>query len=152
MPLLREAFANEIERRELTFKEIENMCDISSQMIMDVLAGKVPTEATIQKICCGLSLNRDSIITDPLNMSIEEAAIMTGKTKEFVRMAIEQGKMAGTCVVSDTGFRNYHIPRKAFENYMGLNGTFSLEMLVDLIATELQKRLGLDEHFVEEKA
>lgn len=145
MPLLREAFANEMEKHEYSFQDIERRCDISFQMCMDVLAGKIPTEATIQKICCGLCIDRDSIVTDPLNMSIEEAAIMTGKTKDFVRMAIEQGKMAGTCVVSETGFRNYHIPRKAFENYMGLNGTFSLDMFVELLADELSKRFGLTE-------
>ena len=145
MPLLREAFANEMEKHEYTFQDIERRCDISFQMCMDVLAGKIPTEAIIRKICEGLCIDRDSIITDPLNMSIEEASVMTGKTKDFIRMAIEQGKMPGACIVSDTGFRNYHIPRKAFENYMGINGSFSFEMLVDLLATELNKKLGLDE-------
>lgn len=146
MPLLKDAVCNEIEKRELSFKEVERLCNVSVQMIMDVIAGKTPSEPIIQKFCNGLNIDRDEIITDPLNMSIREAAIMSGKSNDFVRMAIEQKRMPGACVISpDTGIRTYHIPRKAFEAYMGLSQSFNLDMLADLLANEISKRLGLVE-------
>lgn len=140
MPQLREVFAQEMNNKNMTFKDVGMCCDISTQMVIDVLAGRFPTEATIQKICNGLSIDRNAIDIDPLNMSIEDASVMTGKTKDFIRIAIEQGRMPGACIVSDTGYRNYHIPRKAFENYMGLIGSFSLDVLTDMLAHELAKK------------
>lgn len=142
MPLLQQAFANEIERRQLTFKEVEILCEIDLNTIMYVLAGKTPKEEIILKICDGLHLDRDDITTDSLNISIKEAAEMTGKSADYIRMAIEQKRMPGSVVFSEGGIRSFHIPRKAFENYMGLNESFSLNILVSLLADEVMKRMN----------
>lgn len=55
---------------------------------------------------------------DELNISVEEVCKTIHKSRDFVINAVQQGMMPGAVVVSKTGIRNVHIPRKAFEAYM----------------------------------
>ena len=140
MPLLQEKMAHEMGRRQLTFHDVETLCDISGQMVMDILAGKVPREDIVQKVCEGLHLDRDDIVTDPLNMSIKEAAAMTGRSQYFIRTAVEQKRMPGTCIISENGTRAFHIPRRAFMKYMEEYQSSNLESLVNMLFDKLNDK------------
>lgn len=142
MPLLQQAFANEIEKRQLTFKEVENLCEIDLNTIMSVLAGKTTKEEIILKICEGLHLDRDDITTASPNMSVKEAAEMSGMGTDYIRMGIEQKRLPGSVVFSETGIRTFHIPRKAFEKYMEEVDSFTFEKLINILADEVYKRMN----------
>ena len=55
---------------------------------------------------------------DELNISVEEVCKTIHKSRDFVINAVQQGMMPGAVVVSKTGIRTVHIPRKAFISYM----------------------------------
>lgn len=51
---------------------------------------------------------------DELNISVEEVCKTIHKSRDFVINAVQQGMMPGAVVVSKTGIRSVHIPRKGF--------------------------------------
>ncbi len=55
---------------------------------------------------------------DILNISIEEASMLIKKSAEYVRQAVENGKFGTNLGIGERG--NYHIPRLAFYQYMGI--------------------------------
>lgn len=138
--LFKDALASEIERRELTFKDVQTLCEISSHDIMTILAGKRVKDDILIKVCEGLHIDIDDITLDELNMSVKEASEMTGKSQDFVRIAIEQGRLPGSCVTSENGTRSFHIPRKAMEKYMGMSEDFTLGLLVDVIIAAIEEK------------
>lgn len=67
------------------------------------------------------------------NISVSEVAKRIHKDPSFVINAIQQGVFPGCVVVNESGRRNAHIPRKAFEEYMEhFNKSPSDELIIAL--------------------
>lgn len=142
MPLLKEAVLKTMESRTLTLKDAEILCEVPQRTIMDILSGKVPRGDVIKKVCNGLKIEIDDIVTDPLNMSVHEAAILLSKSDDFIKIAVEQGRLPGCCITTN-GIRTFHIPRKKMEEYMGIEKQpFSFDDFIENIVSELISRLN----------
>lgn len=76
---------------------------------------------------------------DEWNMSVSEAMELTHKSREFIINAIQQGVMPGAVVVSKTGIRNVHIPRKAFEAYMNEWNTSPTDKVIQALFKKYTK-------------
>lgn len=64
-----------------------------------------------------------------LNVSIKDAAIISGKGAYFVRNAITNGKMPGIHVVSKGNRRTFNIPKKALLDYLHMTEKEADEIL-----------------------
>jgi len=73
-------------------------------------------------------------------ISIAEAAARTGMSMQTIRIGLQQGRLKfGTAVKTSTNW-TYHIPRKAFEQYLE-TGEVSAELQVNKIREILKEIL-----------
>lgn len=76
---------------------------------------------------------------DEWSISVEEVMRITKKSRDFILNAIEQGMMPGAVVVSKTGIRSVHIPRKAFEAYMNEWNTSPTDKVIQALFKKYTK-------------
>lgn len=81
---------------------------------------------------------------DELNISVEEVCKTIHKSRDFVINAVQQGMMPGAVVVSKTGIRSVHIPRKAFMDYMNNYYRAPSDKLIAAVVEELTKRKTIE--------
>ena len=77
---------------------------------------------------------------DELNISVEEVCKTIHKSHDFVINAVQQGMMPGAVVVSKTGIRSVHIPRKAFEAYMNEWNTSPTDKIIQALFKKYTKK------------
>ena len=100
--------------KESDLKMLSRKTKIPQPKLVSYAKGIKPTTKHLEKICEALDVDVDEIIFDDLNISIAECAATMGKGPNFVRAMIRNGEF-GYC-----DGKNYHIPRKQFEKYMGI--------------------------------
>lgn len=81
---------------------------------------------------------------DELNISVKEVCKTIHKSRDFVINAVQQGMMPGAVVVSKTGIRSVHIPRKAFMDYMNNYYRAPSDKLIAAVVEELTKRKTIE--------
>ena len=88
---------------------------------------------------------------DKLNISVEEVCKTIHKSRDFVINAVQQGMMPGAVVVSKTGIRSVHIPRKAFESYMNEWNTSPTDKVIQALFKKYTKKRHVLQHAPLEK-
>lgn len=130
-----------MERRNLSLSLMSTYTGIRESVMQRYLDGEIPTDRDIEKICNGLNIDENDITYDDLSISVKECAMLMNEGIIFVRCAIEKKRLPGICVESK-GRKKYHIPRKAFMQYME-QWNSPLKEEVDLLKKQLSGLTGV---------
>jgi transcriptional regulator with XRE-family HTH domain len=120
--------------RNMTQTQLSALSGIGKSSISQYLSGKnVPTDKMKQKLADALDVsidyfNGETVHLDPApdgctlkNVSIEHAAKLLGKSKQFVRVSLQRGIAPFGFAVMGTGKKwSYHISPKKFYDYAGI--------------------------------
>lgn len=79
---------------------------------------------------------------DANNISVEEVMKVIHKDRDFIISAIQNRTFPGSVTVSQSGRRNVHIPRKAFEDYMNHFHTSPSEELIIALIDRITKKIS----------
>lgn len=126
------SFASNLKRamaeRNISQSELSAITGISKSGISQYLSGKYePKERIIEKLADVLECStaylvcEDDINLDTFgmrNITIEQAAKMLGKSKQFVRMALQRGVAPFGFAVKMSSKYTYHISPKKLAEYM----------------------------------
>lgn len=120
--------------REITQTQLSNTTGIAKSGISQYLSGKVtPKENIIRKLADALEVTVEFLTgkTEPQttpnfpkiepfkNVSVADAAKMLGKSKEFVRVALQRGIAPFGMAVKISGNKyTYHISPRKLEQYI----------------------------------
>lgn len=75
------------------------------------------------------------------SITVAECAKRIGKSEAFIRRAIINGSFPGSYTLNENGVGNFHIPRKAFEEYMThFYRSASDELIEALIESYMQSK------------
>lgn len=101
--------------------------------------GIMPCEEHRNKICKVLGLDpHDLPLFDTnLNMTVTEVAKRMKRTSQFVKDAIDNGTLVGC----RDGKGNYHIPRKRWEIYMGIEQEADIKGIVGQVCGAIKYML-----------
>jgi transcriptional regulator with XRE-family HTH domain len=136
-----ENLALAMHRREITQKELAALTGISKSGISQYLSGKQhPRAGKVQKFADALETTAEFLTGETpndarpalprfeafRNVSIEDAARILGKSKNFVRIALQRGVAPFGFAVKISGNKySYHISPRKLEHYIqgeGVNG------------------------------
>lgn len=126
------SFASNLKRamaeRNITQSELSAITGISKSGISQYLSGKYePKERIIEKLADVLECSTAYLVCEDdtnldtfgmRNITIEQAAKMLGKSKQFVRMALQRGVAPFGFAVKMSSKYTYHISPKKLAEYM----------------------------------
>lgn len=119
--------------RNITPTQLAALSGIGKSSISQYLSGKnVPTDKAKKKLADALDVsleyfNGQTVHLDPApencgikNVTVEHAAKILGKSKQFVRVSLQRGIAPFGFATKVTGGKySYHISPKKFNEYMG---------------------------------
>ncbi len=126
------SFASNLKRamaeRNISQSELSAITGISKSGISQYLSGKYePKERIIEKLADVLECSTAYLVCEDdtnldtfgmRNITIEQAAKMLGKSKQFVRMALQRGVAPFGFAVKMSSKYTYHISPKKLAEYM----------------------------------
>jgi transcriptional regulator with XRE-family HTH domain len=112
--LFNELLKKELTNHNLEIKDLADRTGLSYQKIYSYVNGTIPNSNDLHIVCNELEINVDDITFDDLNISVTEAAKMMQKSPQFVKAMVKNG------VFGYYDGSTFHIPRRKFEQYMGL--------------------------------
>ena len=126
------SFASNLKRamaeRNISQSELSAITGISKSGISQYLSGKYePKEMIIEKLADVLECSTAYLVCEDdtnldtfgmRNITIEQAAKMLGKSKQFVRMALQRGVAPFGFAVKMSSKYTYHISPKKLAEYM----------------------------------
>lgn len=109
--------------------ELADFSHVSKSGISQYLSGKVqPKERIINKLAIALDCSADYLMRNSAddmndaattnNVSVEQAAKMLGKSKQFVRVALQKGIVPFGFAVKMSSKYTYHISPKKLNEYI----------------------------------
>jgi transcriptional regulator with XRE-family HTH domain len=117
-------------KQNLNQVELSGLSGVGKSSICQYLAGKnTPHMTTKEKLANALEVPvtffdyeiASSDTDDQKNISVEQCANMIGKSKQFVRIALQRGLVPFGYATKVTGNRySYHISAKKLNEYMGI--------------------------------
>lgn len=131
------SFANNLktamEQRNMSQSELSALVGVGKSSISQYLSGKnIPKPAVMQKLADALEtsaeyLKGESVSPDVnimgqalKNVSVEQAAKLLGKSKQFVRVSLQRGIAPFGFAVKVSGDKwSYHISPRKLNEYMG---------------------------------
>lgn len=131
------SFANNLkaamEQRQMNQSELSALTGIGKSSISQYLSGKnIPKSAVMQKLADALETSVDYLEGKHVspdvntagqamkNVPVEQAAKMLGKSKQFVRVALQRGIAPFGFAVKISGDKwSYHISPRKLNEYMG---------------------------------
>ena len=122
--LLNEVLKNEMLRHNLEIKDLARITGLSYQKIYSYVKGAVPNNKDLNTVCEAMGIDVDDITFDELNISVTECARTMKKANGFVKAMVKRG------VFGFYDGSTYHIPRKKFEQYMGMVESIDMNQLV----------------------
>ncbi len=123
-----------MDERQVTQTQLAGMVGISKSSISQYLSGKhEPIQTVAKRIADALetsvdflfgrgnvSMDADSMGVALKNVPVEQAARMLGKSKQFVRVALQRGKAPFGFAVKISGDKwSYHISPRKLSEYIG---------------------------------
>ena len=122
------SFARAMAERNISQSELSAITGISKSGISQYLSGKYePKERIIEKLADVLECSTAYLVCEDdtnldtfgmRNITIEQAAKMLGKSKQFVRMALQRGVAPFGFAVKMSSKYTYHISPKKLAEYM----------------------------------
>lgn len=123
-----------MDERDMSQSQLSALSGIGKSSISQYLSGKnVPTDKAKKKLADALDVsvdyfNGETVHLDPVpdgcklkNVSVERAAKLLGKSKQFVRVSLQRGIAPFGFAVKGTGDKwSYHISPKKFYDYAGV--------------------------------
>lgn len=145
--LFSEVIKGEMSLRNLSIKDMAECTGLTESKIRSYTLGTIPKDKDLNKVCEAIGVDVDTLVFDNLNISVEECAKTMKKSRDFVKSMVRNG------VFGFTNGETYHIPRKKFEQYMGLIEAINSEEIAKLIAYSLKVVLKelIKETFKKEK-
>lgn len=124
---LRDLFISQMDNKGLSAKDLAQLTRINIETINIILKGAKIEDNELEIICHVLDLNPNDLpVENPdLNMTIHEAAVRMHKSDGYVKAALRNGSIPGS-YVEGSQFGG-HIPRLAFEQYMGMRDSGELK-------------------------
>lgn len=125
--LLSEAIQAEMHSRQWSMQTLADKLNVSFAKAQGWYYGDIPDAKDLELICNTLGINLDDIVLDNLNISVTEASKVMNKNPNFVKAMVRNGVFGYT-----TG-NSYHIPRKKFYEYMGLEKSVSVDQVANAL-------------------
>lgn len=133
--LFSEIIKEEMKKYHLSIDDIAEACNLSSSKIRSYTLGTIPNQKDLSKVCEAVGLNADDLIFDNLNISISEASKLMQKSPNFIKMMVRKG------VFGFYDGSTYHIPRRKFEEYMGLRNNYQIDNIVEAMFQLLKEKI-----------
>lgn len=146
--LLSEIVKDEMSKRSLSIKDMAECTGLTENKIRSYTLGTIPKKDDLKKVCDAIGVDPDTLVFDNLNISVEECAKTMGKASTYVKYLVRKG------VFGSTDGTTYHIPRKKFEQYMGMIEMLKVEEVTNMLAYALKTVIKdlIKETFKQEKA
>lgn len=145
--LLSTIIKDEMSLRNLSIKDMAECTGLTENKIRSYTLGTIPKKNDLDKVCEAIGVDPDTLVFDNLNISVEECAKTMGKKRTYVEFLVRKG------VFGSTDGTTYHIPRKKFEQYMGLVEMSKTEEVANMFAYALRSVIKdlIKETFKQEK-
>ncbi|WP_084676246.1 helix-turn-helix domain-containing protein [Carnobacterium pleistocenium] len=116
-----------MDRKEITQKQLADLTGLGKSSISQYISGKnEPSERNKKILMNALEVEADfleeseSMPYEYGNVPIETAAKLMGKSKQFIRVGLQQGVFEFGYAVKMIGRYSYHISPKKFYEYIGM--------------------------------
>ena len=137
--LLSDLIKEKMTSRKLTLQNIMMLTDLPAEKIKKALDGGLLTGKEEAMLCDGLKIDPDDITFDEYSISVSDAAKAMQIAPETLRCAMKNNRFPVGCWL---GGRSFHIPAKAFWNYMGLRSQSHLASDVTMLAMTLVEEIS----------
>lgn len=138
--LPKDLISDVMSKRNISLKIVYNLTEIKEFKLQQYLDGLIPCAKDMEKICKGLNIDENDITYDELSISVNEVSKIMTVSVNFVRNAVEKGKLPGICMIKN-GKRIFHIPRLAIYTYMGMQSNSHYLAVIELLEQALKKSL-----------
>lgn len=145
--LLSTIIKNEMFLRNLSIRDMAECTGLTESKIRSYTLGTIPKKEDLEKVCEAIGIDPGTLIFDNLNISVEECSKLMGKKRTYVEFLVRKG------VFGSTDGTTYHIPRKKFEQYMGMVEMLKVDEVANMFAYALRSVIKdlIKETFKQEK-